>query len=230
MVNSDRQQKGQMTMNKQYDTMIKLAETALLAALCYVTFTFFQIKIPVPGGDATSIHLGNAVCVLAALLLGGWYGGIAGAVGMTIGDLLDPVYVTVAPKTFVLKLCIGLITGLVAHRIARINESHDKKYILKWSILASIAGLAFNVVADPVAGYFYKQYILGQPQEMASVLAKLSTATTLPQRSSLRGSDNVCLQRAAPCAVQSRSDEPFRHLFKERIPYFRDCGGGKNRL
>lgn len=65
MVNSDRQQKGQMTMNKQYDTMIKLA------ALCYVTFTFFQIKIPVPGGDATSIHLGNAVCVLAALLLGG---------------------------------------------------------------------------------------------------------------------------------------------------------------
>ncbi len=165
-------------MNKQHDTLIKLAETALLAALCYVTFTFLQIKIPVPGGDATSIHLGNAVCVLAALLLGGWYGGLAGAVGMTIGDLMDPVYITVAPKTFVLKLCIGLITGLVAHRIAHINQSHDKKYILKWSILASVAGLAFNVVADPVTGYFYKQYILGQPQEMASVLAKLSTATT----------------------------------------------------
>lgn len=165
-------------MNKQHDTLIKLAETALLAALCYVTFTFLQIKIPVPGGDATSIHLGNAVCVLAALLLGGWYGGLAGAIGMTIGDLMDPVYITVAPKTFVLKLCIGLITGLVAHRIAHINQSHDKKYILKWSILASVAGLAFNVVADPVTGYFYKQYILGQPQKMASVLAKLSTATT----------------------------------------------------
>ena len=165
-------------MNKQHDTLIKLAETALLAALCYVTFTFLQIKIPVPGGDATSIHLGNAVCVLAALLLGGCYGGLAGAIGMTIGDLMDPVYITVAPKTFVLKLCIGLITGLVAHRIAHINQSHDKKYILKWSILASVAGLAFNVVADPVTGYFYKQYILGQPQEMASVLAKLSTATT----------------------------------------------------
>ena len=66
----------------------------------------------------------------------------------------------------------------MAHRIAHINQSHDKKYILKWSILASVAGLAFNVVADPVTGYFYKQYILGQPQEMASVLAKLSTATT----------------------------------------------------
>lgn len=165
-------------MNKQHDTLMKLAETALLAALCYVAFTFLQIKIPLPGGDASSIHIGNAVCVLGALLLGGWYGGIAGAVGMTIGDLLDPVYITVAPKTFVLKLCIGLITGLVAHRIAHINESHDKKYVFKWSILASVAGLAFNVVADPLVGYFYKQYVLGQPQEMASVLAKLSTATT----------------------------------------------------
>lgn len=164
---------------KSKDTIMKWAQTALLAALCYVSFTFLQIKIPVPGGDATSLHIGNAFCVLAALLLGGGYGGLAGAVGMTIADLMDPVYIVGAPKTFVLKLCIGLITGLVAHRIARINESHDKKYILKWSTLASVCGLAFNVVADPVVGYFYKRYILGQPQEMADVLMKLSAVTTL---------------------------------------------------
>ena len=164
---------------KSKDTIMKWAQTALLAALCYVSFTFLQIKIPVPGGDATSLHIGNAFCVLAALLLGGGYGGLAGAVGMTIADLMDPVYIVGAPKTFVLKLCIGLITGLVAHRIARINESHDKIYILKWSTLASVCGLAFNVVADPVAGYFYKRYILGQPQEMADVLMKLSAVTTL---------------------------------------------------
>ena len=35
-----------------------------------------------------------------------------------------------------------------------------------------------NVIADPLVGYFYKQWILGQPQEMAEVLAKWSTATT----------------------------------------------------
>lgn len=166
-------------MNNQNSTITKLAETALLAALCYVAFTFLQIKIPVPGGDATSIHIGNAFCVLGALLLGGWYGGLAGAVGMTIADLLDPVYILVAPKTFVLKLCIGLITGLVAHRIAKINESTDKKYVVKWSILASVAGLAFNVVADPIVGYFYKQYILGQTQKLAEALAKMSAMTTL---------------------------------------------------
>ena len=153
-------------MEKKNETMIKLAQTALVAALCYVTFTFLQIKIPMPGGDATSLHLGNAVCVLA------------GAIGMSIADIMDPVYITVAPKTFVLKLCIGLIVGLVAHRIAKINESGDKKYVLRWSVIASVAGLGFNVIADPLVGYFYKQWILGQPQEIAEVLAKWSTATT----------------------------------------------------
>ena len=165
-------------MEKKNEKLIKLAQTALIAALCYVAFTFLQIKIPMPGGDATSLHIGNAVCVLGALLLGGWYGGIAGAIGMAIADIMDPVYITVAPKTFVLKLCIGLIVGLVAHKVAKINQSTDKAYVFKWSIIASVAGLGFNVVADPLVGYFYKQWILGQPQEMASVLAKWSTATT----------------------------------------------------
>ena len=165
-------------MTNQKQTVLKLAQTALIAALCYVAFTFLQIKIPMPGGDATSLHIGNAFCVLGALLLGGWYGGLAGAIGMTIADLMDPVYITVAPKTFVLKLCIGLIVGFVAHKVAKINESKDKKYIFKWSVLASAAGLGFNVLADPLVGYFYKQWILGQPQEMANVLAKWSAATT----------------------------------------------------
>ena len=48
--------------NKVY----KIALTGLFAALSYVVFTFLQFKIYLPGGDATSIHLGNAVCVLGA--------------------------------------------------------------------------------------------------------------------------------------------------------------------
>ena len=165
-------------MEQKNQTVIKLAQTAILAALCYVSFTFLQIKIPMPGGDATSIHIGNAFCVLAALLLGGAYGGLAGAIGMGVADLMDPIYITGAPKTFILKMCIGLIVGLVAHRIARINDSSDKKYVFKWSMIASVAGLGFNVVADPIVGYYYKMYILGQPQKMAEVLAKWSTAAT----------------------------------------------------
>jgi len=77
--------------------------------------------------------MGNAFCVLAALLLGGWYRGLAGAIGMTISDLLDPVYILGAPKTFILKLCIVLIVGLVAHKYAKIDQSNDKKIRLATS-------------------------------------------------------------------------------------------------
>ena len=150
-------------MEKRNQTILKLAQTALMAALCFVSFTFLQIKIPMPGGDATSIHIGNAFCVLAALLLGGVYGGLAGAVGMTIADIMDPVYILGAPKTFVLKLCIGLIVGLVAHRAAKINESTDKKYIFRWSVIASVAGLGFNVIADPLVGFFISSTSWGSP-------------------------------------------------------------------
>lgn len=141
----------------------RITAIAMLAALSYVVFTFLQIKISLPGGDATSIHLGNAVCVLGALLMGGFAGGLGGAIGMTIGDLFDPIYVIYAPKTFVLKLCIGLITGFVAHRLGKIDESTDTGHILRWSALAAVAGMLFNVIFDPLVGYFYKLWILGKP-------------------------------------------------------------------
>ena len=67
---------------KEHKQLMKIAFTGLMAALSYVVFTFLQIKIPLPGGDATSIHLGNAICVLGALLLGGLYGGLGGAIGL----------------------------------------------------------------------------------------------------------------------------------------------------
>jgi uncharacterized membrane protein len=167
----------ELSMNQTNKTIHKVSLTGLFAAMSYVVFTFLQFKITLPGGDATSIHLGNAVCVLGALLLGGLYGGLGGAIGMTIGDLFDPVYIIYAPKTFVLKLCIGLITGLVAHRIGKINESGNSRHILKWTILAAAAGLLFNVIFDPVVGYFYKLLILGKPAaDLALVYNVASTS------------------------------------------------------
>lgn len=162
MISKDKRKKV-MIMKQKNSKAYKVALTGLMAALSYVVFTFLQIKITLPGGDATSIHLGNAVCVLGALLLGGLYGGIGGALGMTIGDLLDPIYIVYAPKTFILKLCIGLITGLVAHKIGKISTSNDTKHVLKWTILAAVSGLLFNVIFDPLVGYFYKLLILGKP-------------------------------------------------------------------
>lgn len=154
----------------------KLAQAGLLAALCYIGFAFFKIDIPV-GPEKTAFHFGNVFCVLAALLLGGYWGGLAGAIGMTIGDLTT-AYVTSAPKTFLLKLCIGLIVGLVAHKIFKLSKDHSVKYVTGVTILASACGMGFNIVADPLVGYFYKMYLLGVPQDISAALAKMGAITT----------------------------------------------------
>ncbi len=165
-------------MNDKNEKVYKIVVTGLMAALCYVAFTYLKIPIPTFGGDMVALHIGNAFCVLAALLLGGVYGGLAGSLGMTIADLIDPAYVTSAPKTFVLKLCIGLVTGFIAHRIAHITENHDNKYVFKWTVISSIAGLGFNVIMDPIAGFFYKNYILGVESSAAKIMSTWAAGVT----------------------------------------------------
>ena len=164
---------------RENDKLYKIVFTGLMAALCYVCFTFLKIPIPTMGGDFVALHVGNAFCVLAALLLGGVYGGLAGSLGMTVADLMDPAYVTSAPKTFILKFCIGLIAGFIAHRIAHITEDHDGKYIFKWTLIASAVSLGFNVIADPVVGYFYKNLILGIPEPAAKIMTTWAAGVTL---------------------------------------------------
>lgn len=153
-----------------------IAQAALCAALCYIGATFIKIDIPV-GTERTMFHFGNVFCVLAALLIGGTWGGLAGAVGMTISDLTT-AYVTSAPKTFFLKLCIGFIVGFVAHRLFKISKEHSAKYVTIATVVSSICGMLFNVVADPIVGYFYKTYLLGVPQDLAKTLAKIGAVTT----------------------------------------------------
>ena len=121
-------------------TLTRLVLAGIFAAITYVVFTFLSIPVPLPSGKV-SVHLGNAFVALGALLLGGVYGGIGGAIGLTIGDLLDPVYIVEAPATFIIKLALGLIVGLVAHKIGHINTETNQKKVLGWTIAAVIAGM-----------------------------------------------------------------------------------------
>lgn len=158
------------------DKVLRLSVTALMAALAYISFTFLKFNIPTPAGY-TAFHLGNTFCVLAALLLGGLTGGIAGAVGMGIGDVLDPLYITVAPKTIVLKTMIGVVTGFVAHKIFKINHLEGKKLTVA-AFTSSAAGMLFNCIGEPIFSYFYTAYILGAPQKAAEKLAQWNAITT----------------------------------------------------
>lgn len=163
-------------MENKSQFVLKLTQAAFMTALCYIGFQFLRIDIPV-GTEKTAFHLGNVCCVLGALLLGGLWGGLSGAIGMTIADLTSG-YATSAPKTFLLKLCIGIIVGFVAHKIGKLSRQKEKKQVFKWALLGSVSGMLFNVIADPVVGYFYKMYVMGIPQEVSGVFAKMASVTT----------------------------------------------------
>lgn len=143
--------------------------TVLFAAVNYVVFTYLKINIPLPGGSAVAIHVANGIVVLSAWLIGPVYGGLAGAVGLSLADILDPLYVASAPKTFFLKFMIGFIAGKLAERMG-LHETDDKKQITRITAVSAVAGLGFNVIFEPVISYLYRRYLLGTSAEAASIL------------------------------------------------------------
>ena len=141
----------------------------MFAAINYIVFTYLKINIPMPTGGSVAIHVANAVVVLSAWLIGPRYGALAGAIGLSLADVLDPLYVASAPKTFFLKFMIAYIAGTLAERMG-LHETDDPARIRKITFASAIAGLGFNVVFEPIIGYVYKRYILGASPEAASIL------------------------------------------------------------
>lgn len=162
-----------MNNREKNQTLLKITYSGLMAALCYVGYAIF----PAINAAGTKIHVGNAFVVLGALLLGGPYGGIAGAIGLSLADILGG-YAQSAPRTFICKLVIGLIAGLVAHKIANISHNHPKTYIVKWSIISAVAALGFNCIFEPSLKYVWFTLLTPDAEKAASAIKALVAITT----------------------------------------------------
>ena len=182
-----------------------LTYTVMFIAVNYVAFAYGKINIQITPGQSTAIHIANAVVVLSSWLLGPVYGGLAGAVGLSLADLMDPRYITSAPKTFIMKFLIGFIAGMFARKL-KLKEKDDKKEIIKITTISAIAGLGFNVIVDPVFGYFYKQYVLNIPQEIASIIMNWSRSIT---------AINAVICVVVAVVLYLSLYKPFRTIFKE---------------
>lgn len=157
-------------------TVQKISLVGVMAALSFVAYEFF--RIPFAGGS--SFHLGNTFTALTALLLDGVSGGLAGAIGLALADVIagDPGY---AFTTFILKFIIGLVCGVTAHKLMHLrrqDRTHKGRYLTAVTVSA-FSGLFVNVFTDPLVGYFRDRYIFGQPVEVASVLIKVTGGVTL---------------------------------------------------
>ncbi len=153
--------------------VIKLAYAGLMAALCYVGYAFF----PAISASGTKVHVGNAFVVLGALLLGGLYGGFAGAIGLSLADILGG-FAESAPRTFICKFVIGLMVGLLAHKIGKINALSEKKKILKWSSIAAVGALVFNCIFEPSLKYVWYTLLTPNADKAASAIKALLAVTT----------------------------------------------------
>ena len=100
----------------------KIIMTALFAALaCVATMS---IRIPTPGTGGY-IHPGDAIVILAGIILGPVYGMLAGGIGSALSDLIGGYFVYV-PITLVIKGLVALVSGLIYQKMCR---SGKKRYI-----------------------------------------------------------------------------------------------------
>ena len=165
-------------LSKTRFTTQKIAIIGIMAALSFVAYEFF--RIPNVLGTGSSFHLGNTFTALTALLLDGISGGLAGAIGLALADIVagDPGY---AITTFILKFIIGVVCGAVAHKVLHLKErtpAHTLHYIAAVTG-AAFSGLLVNVFTDPLIGYFRNRFIFGQPAEIATVVIKIASGVTL---------------------------------------------------
>ena len=122
-----------------------LVYTAMLMALCCVAT--LVIKIPTVTGGY--LNAGDIVVVLAALLAGPLYGGVAAGFGSGLADVISG-YMSYAPGTLVVKGCAAVVAALIFRAC--------RKKSFGFALLSAICGEIVMVL-----GYFgYKALILGK--------------------------------------------------------------------
>lgn len=126
--------------NQKKFTVRDLAEIGVLAALVFVASYFLKIgPIPTPAGP-TQFKMGNAVCLLGALLFGKLKGGLASGIGSAMFDLTNPAFVASAPTTFINFFLMSFVCGWVS----KIGGNDGTK--TKRNIIAAICGAGTYLV------------------------------------------------------------------------------------
>ena len=145
--------------HKQIISTKRIAVTALMAALTIVG-SAIRITIPVDIAGTTSFHLGNIMCALSGILLGPWLGGLAAGLGSFLYDMTNPMYVSEAWITFLMKGAYGLFPGLVM-LLWKNNWGYIKAGI------ASASGAVVYAVLYLLKNYYKCVWIKFMPHEAA---------------------------------------------------------------
>ena len=146
----------------------RIAFAAMMAALTCAG-SAIRITMPIQIADTTSIHLGNIMCALSGILFGPWLGGLAAGLGSAIYDMFNPLYISEAWLTFLMKGMYGLIPGLVMLR-------WKKEWKIWHAAVASSGGAIAYAVLYLLKTYYKSVLVKGYTHEAAL----LGVATKIP--------------------------------------------------
>lgn len=145
---------------------------ALFAALTFVGTT---LKIPLPTG--AFIHLGNAVLLLAVLLIGYKKGALAGGLGFAIFDLLNG-YATEAPYFILESFIVGGVAYLSYHYLFKDNVTQIWQVIIiglltgiMKLIMTQIKNTVFLMIAGVNGSFAFQQALLKLPASIINVIS-----------------------------------------------------------
>jgi uncharacterized membrane protein len=138
---------------KRGSNLLLVIQTALMAAIIFVVT--YIVRIPMPIASGGYLNIGDTPLYIAAYLLGGPAGAVAGALGSALSDLAAG-YVIYAAPTAIIKGTMGFTCGVIMNQ-TRQNGTRQKGELpvsqreqsrrggLKRFILASILGGAIMV-------------------------------------------------------------------------------------
>ena len=141
---------------KKYFTTHNIVLTGVLAAAIFVLTKFISIPIPSPLGK-TALSVGNAMCILSALLFGPITGGLAAGIGNALVDLSDPAWAPEFWITFINKFLMAFVAGLIMHRV---KLGGDNLRVWFAGLLGSLTYCLLYVTKNIISGVFVKSFTL----------------------------------------------------------------------
>ena len=134
--------------------------------------SFISNFISIPIGTLTRIHVGNVFCSLSGILLGPFYGGLAGGLGAFFYDFTNPLYVAEAPITLFNKFFIGFLAGLISHRGGHYGEKASLNFV--GALAGNLAYTALFYLKNFISEYFLLH--LEMNTIMANLMVRLTTS------------------------------------------------------
>ncbi|WEG73901.1 ECF transporter S component [Vagococcus intermedius] len=152
----------------------KLTTADIIITALFATMTFIgtMIRIPVPSPlGAPFIHLGNAMLLLAVLLIGFKKGALAGGMGFAIFDILNGFAIE-APYFILESFIVG---GIASITFSLFNKKDDHSYkIIIVALAAGITKLVMTFLKNTVQLLF-----LGTDFKLAIPSAIMSLPATV---------------------------------------------------